>query len=706
MPKREVKVTAWLIVIALLAYGLSHTELMLKLKSSMQVETVPDGLLNFGTMGKILKQLGLVRAIPGGTDQRAKKKRQKKKYRPGNTAVQINIETDKETIFKIYWAAEGLPFSEQRSSAIKVRPAKSRYTIFIADLLKIQRLRIDPAKTSAKMRFHSISIESGMHQNITLNTREGFQGLKSVHGVRGIVYDDWGMAFETDGEDPQFELAITPKRNIETIVFQKKRLKGGYQYSANPDGFKGFPSSRVIKQDYFKTGWPILSIVANQSDLYHPDSGIIVNKTERGRAWERPVYWSFFQGGEVRSAGMAGMRMHGGRARLQLFNNFRLYFRKEYGTSKLPPGVLFTNGSEPLKRLVVHSTKWPPDWPFNTPLAFDITRQMGAIAPKTQLSTLYLNGKHQGIYFLTPQLGRVQLKSYFGHDNFDLYSFKKKNSKAAQTFYNDNFWRYANSQEKLAMKTVGQKIDLDNFTRHLFSFVFCGTSDFCQGVAVKDNSKQDGKLFWMNWDMDHSFIDVYRTFHCRDCEKIESWEQSAWSRVYNRTKQICGRERLFTRLMDEDPEYRRYVIKLVMEVLNHRINERFLNQRLDYYRRLLAAYGGDNTGYIEKLDQFFKNRAAFIRAEMKQIFGMGEIATCEVKGGRGVAFEIDGFVEREVYIGYYPKNSKIQIAINGRQKGKLLHWKVNGERVEGEQLLHIIKSDSVIEPVFKNRENR
>ena len=670
------------------------------LKSSLQIATVPDGLLNYGTMGKILKQLGLVQATPVDANQLTRKKRQKKKFRPGNTTVQINIETDKKTIFKVYWAEAGLPFTENGSSAIKIGPAKSRYTIFVADLTKIQRLRFDPAKTSAKMRIHSIAIESGIHQKIILNTKESFKKLKLLHGIRNIVYGDRGMAFETDGGDPQFELTITPKRNIEAIVFQKKRLKGEYIYAANPEGFKGFPSSRVINQSHYKKGWPILSIVGEESDLYHPDSGLVVNKTERGKAWERPVYLSFFQDGEIRFAGMAGMRMHGGKGRLHLFNNFRLYFRNEYGTEALPFGDLFGSGKEELKRLVVHSTAWPPGWPFNNPIAYDITRQIGAIAPKTQLTILYLNGKHDGIYFLTPQLSRVQLRSYFGHDNFDLYSFKKNNSKAAQAFYNSRFWHHANNREKLTMKEVGKYIDLENFTRHLFSFVFCGTSDFCQGVAVQDNSKKDGKLFWINWDMDHSFIDVYRTFFRKNWEKRNIWEQRAWSLVYNKNRQPCGRMRLFTRLMDEDPAYKEYVIKLVMELLNHRINERFLKTRLQYYNQLLSHYGGNNTDYIEKLDQFFKNRPSFIRREMKRIFGMGEIATCEVKGSHGMAFEIDGFVEPAGYIGYYQKNSKIKVAINGRQKGKLLHWIVNGERVEEEQLLHTIKFNTVIEPVF------
>lgn len=700
MPRKEVKVIVWLIAIVLSVYGFSRTGLVLDLKSSSHPDTVPDGLLNYGTMGKILKQLGLVQPVPTNGNPWPIKKRQNQRVRAGSAMVRINIETEKKTIFKVYWAETGKPFVEKNSAAIRIRPTKSRYTILVGDLSKIGRFRIDPATTSAKMRFHSIAIKSRMHQNITLNTHDGFKNLKPVYGIRNIVYNGGGMAFETYDKDPKFELAITPERNIETTVFQKKRLKGGYIYTSNPDGFKGFPSSTIIKQDYLNTGWPLLSIVAKDSDLYHPDTGIIVNKMERGKAWERPAYWSFFKDGEVRSAGMAGLRMHGGRSRLQLFNNFRLYFRKEYGISALQHKTFFGTGIKPIKRLVIHSTAWPPAWPFNTPLAYDITRQMGAIAPKTQLSILYLNGKHQGIYFLTPQLGRVQLRAYFGHDDFSLYSFKKKNSKAARTFYNRNFWRHANSVQKLTMKEVGKYIDLENFTRHLFAFVFCGTSDFCQGVAVQDNTKQNGKLFWVNWDMDHSFIDVHRTFYARHLPKRDLWEQRAWTLVYKKKKQMCGRTRLFTRLMDEDPAYRTYVIELVLDLLNHRINERFLTERLQHYRHMLSNYGENQTDYIKGLARFFRHRPAFIRREMKKLFGMEDIAKCEIKGVKGVDYEVDGYVESEGYVGHYRKNSTVKITVQDQTGSEFQHWLVNGEKVEGEQLVHTIKTDTVIESVF------
>ena len=702
MQKRDLKVIGWLLLIILSIYGLNKAAFFFKLKSSLQIDTVPDGLLNYGTVGKILKRLSLVKAIPNDSKRFPITVSQKKERFSENTLIKIIIETDTKTIFKIYWAKEGQKFSEHRSSKVRITPAIGQYQILIPHLSNIRKLRIDPANGDAGIKFYSMIIEKEGYKPIIFNNMEKFKLLKPLTGIKNISYSPTRMSFNTIGKDPQLGLRIDPVIEIEKAIFQRKRHVGEYIYEANPGKLKAFPSSIVIKPEYFKKNWPLLSIVTEDSNLYHPDSGIITNKTSRGRGWERPAYISYFESGKLRYAGMAGIRMHGGKVRLQMYNNFRLYFRKEYGAGEFHPGILFGSKTEPLKRLVVRNTSWPPGWPFNNPLAYDIVRQIGAIAPETQLTVLYLNGIFDGIYFLTPHLSRTQLKSYFGHDNFDLYLFKKKNTADAKAFHIKNFWRYTNSRKRLIMDDVGKIIDLDNLTRHLFSFAFSGTTDYCQGAAVQDNSKKDGKLFWINWDMDHSFIDISQTFFKKNKKKKEIWEQIGWSLVYNKKRRHCGRVRLFTRLVNEDPAFRERVITLTMDLLNHRVNKRFLNDRLQFYGNLLSSYGEKNSLYIKKLDQFFQNRPFFLRKEMQELFGIGEIVRSEVNGPRHIRYEIDGYPEPDGYIGYYRKGKQIRIKIKNIKQGKFSHWLINEKKVLDYPLIYTLNQKTNIRAVFSD----
>ena len=59
------------ILILLLAalYFLNAAEFMSPVKNHLRNHSVSSGLLNYGTMGKVLKQLGVVKAIPNDPEK-------------------------------------------------------------------------------------------------------------------------------------------------------------------------------------------------------------------------------------------------------------------------------------------------------------------------------------------------------------------------------------------------------------------------------------------------------------------------------------------------------------------------------------------------------------------------------------------------------------------------------------------------------------
>ena len=683
-----------LALFAIAAYYLEKEAVFGEIKKTLQEQEVPGGILNYGSIGKVLKQTGLIQTVATGDE-----------YFPytEQAVIRIFLETDVTSDLHIYWAQKKQVYSQKRHTGLPVIAGKNEYSLVVPTLKKIHRLRIDPIAEHGEVTISRIIIEQLGINDILLSYKKGLQHLVPLAGVSNVRRTSKGLSFTSTSDDPQFELYLENLKSIEDIAFQRKRQKTNYQHIPNSGRLEDFPSSIVIKEQFFKNGWPIVSVVIDRDDLYHPDKGIIPNKTSRGRYWERPAYFSYYdENGQLAFASMVGMRIHGGK-RLQLYSSFRLYFRKKYGISQFAefqPEIKFSSNSVPLKRLIVHHTKWPPGgWVFNNPLAYDISRRIGCVVPETKLTLLFVNGVDQGIHFLVPQIYDGLLKSYFGHKDFVSYKFRSENSWESQVFYNERLWKPTTSHDKLTMEDVGKHINLDNLARHLFSFAFCGTTDFYQGIGVLDKSNLDNKLFWINWDMDHSFFDI----SSRSAER-ELWEQDGWHLIYRQSHYKIGRTQLFSRLLNEDPAYRDFVISLSMGLMNHRINQKYLQGRLKYYNNMLVNYGQSDSHYIKNLNLFLQNRSTFLRDEMRAMFKLGPSYSCHVKGPVGIKYVIDDYPEDTDYQGYYFEGNKITVRIASSHNENFSHWLVNGEKIKNASLSFSVTSNSIIEPVFFNHE--
>ena len=400
-----------LILFTAAAYYFEKSSLFIELRETVQEQEVPSGILDYGSMGKALKKTGLIQTIP-----------KKSEYFPiiDQTLIRVFLETNVESNLHIYWAKEKKHYSVAHSTGVPVSVGKNEYLLVVPALNTFDTLRIDPSsETHANITISSIRIERTGFSDIQLNYETGLQYLVPLSGVGNVELNSKGLSFISTNLDPQFEFSLKKLGKIEDIAFLRKRNKTIYSHIPSPGRFEDFPSSKVIDKQSLKKGWPLVSIVIDQDDLYHPDKGIIPNKTFRGRNWERPAYFSYFdENGKNTYASMVGVRIHGGK-RVQLYSSFRLYFRKKYGLSRFTefkPEIKFSSNKVSLKRLVVHHTKWPPGgWVFNNPLAYDISKRIGCVVPETKLTMLFINGIEQGIHFLTPQINDGLLKSYFGH---------------------------------------------------------------------------------------------------------------------------------------------------------------------------------------------------------------------------------------------------------------------------------------------------
>ncbi len=541
----------------------------------------------------------------------------------------------------------------------------------------------------------------------SLQTDQVHTGMLN-YGEKGRLIKELGLVRLVDNDGIRFvptevnEAWVAAQPDLEVIPFQKKRKIDQYLYQVQPS------STPITVSHFFPDGvphkgdWPILAIQLSPEALYDPERGIIANRAYKGREWERAAEVSFIVNGEMQFFSAAGLRIHGGKRRLtQPFQSYRLYFRKRYGMQEVPDGVMLQTGF-PIRTLVVQIADWPPDQPMNNPLAYDISEQIGCLAPQTRLTEVYLNGVSQGMAYVTEHLSRRQWDQRMGDgDDLDYMFYKWRGTipHADEVEFIRRMWTYINARETFSFERVSSSIDMDNITRHVFSWVFNGTTDYCQGVAFVDKNDPDARVRYLNWDMDHSFWDWRANTYRID---RPNWEQESISIIY-RDRHHCDRTKLFSRLVDESPSYRTYALSLFTEILNHRLTDAFLHERVRYYEEMMRGFGEPHEEYVAMLTEFIDNRRRKVREDMSHHFDLQGPFACRVLNSGDYDLMVDGYPYSGDYDGFYFQGQNIRIVPADGNK-KPLHWIVNGERRISPSLDLVVEREMHIEIVPAGKE--
>ena len=650
-------------------------------------------MINNGTLGKILITLNLVRPISNKNNTNPF---QDKTNSYSKAYFQIRLNTDKSSRLRVYWADEDERYSQKRSESIRITPKETRYRFLISDLSTIKKLRIDPSEKPAQFRIEYIEISQNGFFPIRIDSEKEFMNLKALQDISNLSIDGNALQFIASGKDSQLEILLNPTIQIYSSIFQRKREESNFSFIANPGGAGAFPSSQIIDRTDIQDGLPLISIVVNKKDLYDKNYGIVVNAGKRGRKWERLSYISYYEDARLRFAAAAGLRIHGGISRWKSKKSYRLYFRNVISRNKFP-GVIFSKQRPiPIKRMVVHLDRYQ-DMPFTTPMAFDIAKRIGSVVPMIKPVKFYLNGRYQGLYWISEHLSKKQWASHIGHENFSFFRFKAKSDLKSRRKYFQFIKRVDGLKSNPSLDKVKQFVDLDNLTRYIITMIFSGDDDWrSQGVAVLDNQLANAKWYWIVWDMDHSFTD-----HMPGKDKRNHWEKPGLSLVLrDKLSRFDMRQHLFQFLLLENQDYRDYFVKLTMDVLNHLLTNSYLEGRSQYYEKLAVDLKTEHP-FNPKMKEFLLNRAVFIRKDLQKQLDLGDIFTCRLIGPEGITFQVDGYPEKNRYQGWYYKNSSINIKVDSPHDQLFSHWLVNGRRINGMILKYIVKQDTDIKAIFK-----
>ena len=201
---------------------------------------------------------------------------------------------------------------------------------------------------------------------------------------------------------------------------------------------------------------PSVSLVTDLANLFNAQSGIYVNASREGRQWERPVSVELLRPDGAEGFQIdAGLRIRGGFSRggENPKHSFRLFFRSEYGASKLKYPLFDDEGVAEFDNLDLRTAQ-NYAWSLhssnpgskNTLLrevfCRDIQGAMGRPYTRSRFYHLYLNGQYWGLYQSQERSEASYAEAYFGgnRDDYDVIM-----TDGYQTSYTDgsiDMWNY------------------------------------------------------------------------------------------------------------------------------------------------------------------------------------------------------------------------------------------------------------------------
>ncbi len=452
---------------------------------------------------------------------------------------------------------------------------------------------------------------------------------------------------------------------------------------------EALPSSRAVPANEIASGVPVLSLTLSDVDLNDPAKGLLSNKREHGEEWEREGSVSYYEAGTLRFASGVGVRIHGGGSRITAPRpGFRLYFRRKYGPREVPPGVFFSPAAQPVRRIVIHDDvrrDGKIDWYFANPLAYDIARAIGAIAPETKPVRFFLNGEYYGPFVVTERFDERFFAAHWGYDDI-LLSQAEMNT----------LWDWVKTTRPLTMANVSRDVNIENLTRWFLAVAFTATRDAYQGPGqFLDRTKTTGEWFWVNWDMDQSFRD---------------WNLDSYQYLLERVAEdrrgrnpAEPRSVILSQLMAEDPQYRDYLKRAVQKALNHQLTQAFLMERYEHYLTTSMELQVKRLDYLPRLRQFLERRRAFFRLTSEQWLNTTPSQRVAIVAPANVDVLVEGERVKGGYDGLYFPDIELTADIPADQRQGFTGWSVNGSLVPGVAPLKFkADRDTQIEAVFNN----
>ncbi|MFT5114209.1 MAG: hypothetical protein ACI8P9_003543 [Parasphingorhabdus sp.] len=642
-----------------------------------QTQQINKEYLDRGSLGKLFRELGLVRS-----DRQHPLQMDMDGF---SSTLMLGIDVEQSTLMQIFWDSGEGNFNDARSHKLELNPGLSHYAIGLPALDSIIRLRLDFVDKPQQFVLTDLKITEPGFAPFSIDSKMFRSAITGSNGIRFAAALDDQLTIDALNEDPI--VLITPSKwrrskQLHDSLFEKRQNPSNTNYQVVSGGNRNYQSRELLEEIALPKGIPVISIYTPNASLHDPNSGLLNHRDKRGQMWERNADISWFENGQHHFSTSAGLRFHGGKSRTN-YNSWRLYFGKSRGGSSSHPSQIFDNRVQ-LKTLVVHHTDWPVDMPLNNSLGFEVCKLLGCAVPESRLALFYLNGKRQGIVYLTEHQSWRQWAQRTDTSISRLFRFKSGNGAADSNAFSSMVRSFLRSPQSLTMAQVAQQIDIEQFSLHMLAHFYTANGDFCQGIAVLEKTPSQ-KIRWqfVAWDMDHGFS----WFPNRSNPKnLPGWQEGGLEKAFT-TYKSCPRRDLIQRLLKDDPTYRNYFAKLLANSLNFHLSEPILSVRVRHLVSELESGGYSQTKNLQtELLEFIQNRGAFLREEARVLLGLGEITTILNSGN--IPFKLNGFDLHPGKSTQYFAGQRIILSTNNQGT-----WKINKQLITTDSVTLSLDSD-------------
>lgn len=375
------------------------------------------------------------------------------------------------------------------------------------------------ARTGFKLSFWIIflfSFQSIEAQTLITNHESGFYSDSLKITIQ--TFPDTLKAYYTlDGSIPDTsDLVIEDPLTIySTSVFRVATF--------SPD----LIDTNLISRTYFineNTELSVLSITSDPDNLFSDERGIYVEGTNGisgycrdtpknwNQDWERPARLDFFE--KTREQGFtvdAGIKIGGGCTRLYDQKSLDIYFRGEYGTSKLEYQVFEDKPITSFDRLALRSggQDWYRAMIRNAATQSMVRNRMDLGYQAFKPVAVFLNGEYWGIHMLREKQNEDFIESNYGFDENQL-DILRQNARVKEgsadhynamiDFIEDNDLTISDNYD-----WVSDQMDIDQFIDYYIAQIYWANGDWPGGNIIFWRPQiPGGKWRWLLYDVDMS----------------------------------------------------------------------------------------------------------------------------------------------------------------------------------------------------------
>ncbi len=288
-----------------------------------------------------------------------------------------------------------------------------------------------------------------------------------------------------------------------------------------------YSDTSYIYSTYFineSTELPVLAITTDPAGFFSDTAGIYVTGTNGitghcrstpqnwNQDWERPVHLEFFEKDRTEGFNIdAGVKIGGGCTRIYDQKSLDIFFRSEYGESKLNYHLFEDKDITKFDRLALRSggQDWYRAMIRNAGIQAIMRDNMDLGYQAFKPVVMFLNGEYWGIHMLREKQNEDFIESNYGYDEneLDILSGHIHVKEGSADHYNAmiDFIESNDLTIEENYRWVTEQMDIDQFIDYQVAEIYVGNGDWpANNIIFWRPQTEGGKWRWLLYDADMS----------------------------------------------------------------------------------------------------------------------------------------------------------------------------------------------------------